>query len=119
MLSIAIYTNNNVDRNLVNSIKFLFNNYTDICLFTDSMNNISTYETAVLPSMFMEFHQGIIIFLDINHYLAYKSRLLSDNIYLYVDSYNNIDNITDRQLLKNFKQIITKNKDNMLTMVTI
>jgi len=48
----------------------------DLVVFCDNINNTQKYNIAILPSFYMRFHKGNIIFLNYNDYLKYQHQII-------------------------------------------
>jgi len=118
MLSLAIYTNKSISQQLVDDINKTINPHGDICIFTDNIYEAVNYHTALLTSIFMEFHKGPLVFLDVNEYISYKPRLLSKHIYLYIDNIVDIADSVDRNFLAELKGVLTY-RDNIMSVTNL
>jgi hypothetical protein len=79
--TIAIFINSN---DSIEHIKLLYDffhkDYDDFVIVTDNNDKIDT-SYAVIPSIYLKFFQGSIVFLSAQSYLE-KNNILSDNIYI-------------------------------------
>lgn len=121
MLSISIYTNNLVSKELFNKIKSAIENIeneksSDFFIFTDDIINVINYDIAILPSIYMEFHKDIIIFMNVDDYLSYREKLISNSIYLFMQD-GSVSEMINRQMLRGIKSIITLSKNDQIKMV--
>jgi hypothetical protein len=48
----------------------------DLVVFCDNINYTQKYNIAILPSFYMKFYKGNIIFLDYNDYLKYQHQII-------------------------------------------
>lgn len=71
---------------------------------------------AVLPTFFLKFYNGIIVFFTIEDYLNNHFQNLNDQNYLYIDE-NSIQNIesVNRSMLQNIPMISINKNDQSIT----
>lgn len=123
MLSLAIYTNSKDDLYLIKEIQQTISKelnlyFFDFLLFTDNLVEVTNYNTAILSTFYMEFYKDHLLFTNINDYLVYRDRLLTKNVYLYINSLSSLPDSVDRNLLKDFNNIFIT-KDNKISMVQL
>lgn len=110
MSSIGIYLNNiNDNLDIIQKIKTFFDKY-DFVLFNDT--NQSNEKHATLPTFYMKFYDGSIVFLSIEDYLIYKETIKSDAILL-LDIKTAIDSKIDRSIIKGCKILSYNNNNNL------
>jgi hypothetical protein len=123
MLSLAIYTNSKSDIQIIRSlaqsfVQLLGLQIFDLLLFSDNLRETTNYNIAILSTFYMEFYKDYLIFMSVDDYLAYRSRLLTKHVFLYVDSLESLPENIDRNLLKEFKCIFTK-QNNTISVVKL
>lgn len=123
MLSLAIYTNKKIDKALVQDIRSAFvsnvdSKIFDFFIFSDDIKTVTNYDFAILSTFYMEFYKDYLIFTDLDDYLSYKDRLLTQHNFLYAQNISTLPDHTDRNLLKEFMGIFTNN-NNTISMVRL
>lgn len=102
---LAIYCNDNNCDLIYKIIDFFKQKNRIVCghVFTDSDNTCSS-DIACLPSFYMPFYKGIIVFTNIHDFIDNQSELISEKIYVMISSISDIkDNHVDKKIIDNTK----------------
>jgi hypothetical protein len=96
---------------IVSSLKKYVNNkyeYNDFAIFVDDIPNTET-GSAMLPSFYMRFYKGSVIFTKLEDYLVNKDKLLSDNKFVITNPTELTQNGLSKKELSTENTIILQN----------
>lgn len=103
MKKISIYSNANISNETVKTLYDFFG-FDDIVIFSSSPYNIDDPSIAVLPSYFMTFYDGIVVFTSDSDIKKYISTLKTKNIFLMTS--NSIINIDTKEMKHELRQSV-------------
>lgn len=99
---IAILTNTRINIDyVVNSIKQK-NHIDDIVILSDADNTIGIKNYAILPSFYLKFFDGSVVFTDINDYMIYKDEVVSREMFLLSNLEELLQANIDRSMLAKY-----------------
>jgi hypothetical protein len=108
--AIAVFTEDvGSDIDLIEKIKSFFVDRDDFLIFTDNILHTDTNNSA-LSTYYLIAYTGLLIFLEVDHYIKYKDELPSSvKIALYLEHYNGM---LDRNTIKTC-DIITQDNNQL------
>lgn len=80
----------------------------DFIVFSDYSLSNSSNDFGILPTFYLDFYLGTIVFLSIEDYLIHKPHLLSSKYVLYIEKEDLYDNVfINKKTIQNFQDVIT------------
>jgi len=107
--TIAIFISDN-DTNIENIdliYSFFENEYEDFVIFSDQ-NSLIPSNYAIIPSIYLKFFQGTVIFLSAQTYLE-KENILANNIYVCTSTAEILQNHIPKNRIANIKILTIEN----------
>lgn len=116
MDSMGIYNSGNLGDSIqtINSIKEFLKqhiNIDDFFVFCDSYDTHTEY--AVLPSFYLYYYKGTVVFLNLEDYIAHKDKIISTNIIIRLSKQEVFESHIDRSVIKGCNILYQENDQNM------
>ena len=116
MNSIAVYSAENLKFSIetINSLKQFLSeriNIDDFLILCDTYDFHVEY--AVLPTFYLYYYKGMVVFLNLEDYIAYKDKIISDNIIIRLSKQEVFESHIDRSVIKTCNIIYQENDQNM------